>query len=82
MLTLRRVLQRRRDLLQVVKEIVSNTDICGKQQAYGPCAVLQEICTDLGWKLAGSLAIERSDGGITHFVEGEDALFQHVPRED
>ena len=53
-----------------------------KKTSFGPCSVLRDTLEDVGWSINSKLVIQRRNGGQVHLVEGEDALFSHILRED
>ena len=83
--TMRRIFQKRGDLRKLFGQYVAMDEQNGrheKDDSFGPCSVLCDTLEDVGWSINSKLVIQRRNGGQVHLVEGEDALFSHILRED
>ena len=82
--TVRRVLQERTDLQEVVENLVRAKEIKEEQrgEAMEPVSVMLHHMKVLVWILSDRLAITRRHGTTMHLTKGEDQLFDHWLRED
>ena len=81
---MRRVLQERIDLQEVVKNLIRAKAIREEQcgEVMGPVALMLHHMKALGWTLSDRLAITRRLGTTMHLTKGEEQLFDHWLRED
>ena len=81
---MRRVLQERTDLQEVVENLIRTKDIKEEQrgEAMGPDSVMRHHMKALVWTLSDRSAITRRHGTTMHLTKGEDQLFDHWLRED
>ena len=82
--TVRRVLQGREDLRELVVYLIRQKKMKeeSEDEAKGPVSVMLKHMEALGWTVNEQLVITRRHGTMMHLTKGEDQLFDHWLRED